>query len=215
MLAGLLVDSTCPSVGSRPDSPTATSGPPDGEHCGHLLGIENLLGAGSGLVPGRSPLRPPERTSATAATTAHARRSRPGRRRNKRPTPGMSECCRATPTTPERPRVLSPRSGRAPLAPSRTQADPRRRTSAQFGLRVLRRTRRAMASQSAMRAAAAETPTALGVRAPSCPAQLGPFVLGHASCVLLNICPYAPRPGPAFGRAIRRRLPRRDGASPR
>jgi hypothetical protein len=107
------------------------------------------------------------------------------------------------------------RSQRAPLPPSRTQADPRRRTSAQFGLRVLRRTRRAMASQSAMRAAAAETPTALGVRAPSCPAQLGPFVLGHASCVLLNICPYAPRPGPAFGRAIRRRLPRRDGASPR
>ena len=69
MLAGLLMDSTCPSVGSRRDSPTATSGPPDGEHRGHLLGIENLLGAGSALVPGRSPLRPPERTSATAATT--------------------------------------------------------------------------------------------------------------------------------------------------
>ena len=25
------------------------------------------------------------------------------------------------------------------------------------------------------------------------PAQLGPFVLGHAPCVLLDICPYAPR----------------------
>ena len=46
-------------------------------------------------------------------------------------------------------------------------------------------------------------------RVVDCPAQLGPFVLGHAPLRFardLSVCP--PRPGTASGRAIRRRLPR-------
>ena len=78
-----------------------------------------------------------------------------------------------------------------------TQAGPRRRTSAHVGLRALRGTHRYTAGpRLAMRGRRTQGQPRWksAAESSSCPAQLGPFVLGHAPCVLLEMCPYVPPP---------------------
>ena len=212
--------------------------PPTGRDCWPTsrVGPRSIKGLGRG---GRLRSQPAPATCGRRAAPAPRRCPR-GRPTDPGPSPAQRTWCRdgrsppsstsgAPPTTPAGTSTTTPtaphpspdanRRRWCVTSPTVTQAAPRRRTSAHIGLRVLRGTHRYAAPQLTMRGrrrrklsrrvaprnwdhSFSGTPTA---RAGS------PWALRVARH--LFVCP--PRPGTASGRAIRRRLPRRDGVSPR